>query len=311
MNKLPLLNYVELHLDPRTSLSKSCLLTCKELELDERNYIGYEVQSVDLAAKEHKSERHLKLHPFGKVPVLVTDRITLYEGQAILRYLATHIPPRCPSGREVHLIPRNPHLKAQMNKLMSICPSYFKPAWFPMYKELVLKKRYNSPDPVDEKTVQQSMEDTAGVLDVLEMEMRRTKGGYFCGKNVSLCDLYLFPELLCLEEALKFDELLQGRPFLGAWFRRMTDRRSWQKVSKYNIKIGHKYERWRVRDHHDSDNMGKRGWNAAGCKKLKPPQGMTWEEAYGDKKVESPNVEVTTQEAKEQPPQEEKQEPPK
>jgi len=302
MDKLPLLNYVELHLDPRTSLSKSLLLTCKELELDERNDIGYELQSVDLAAKEHKSERHLKLHPFGKVPVLVTDKITLYEGQAILRYLATHIPSKCPSGRVVHLIPKNHTLKAQMNKLMSICPSYFKPAWFPMYKELVLKKRYNSPDPVDEKIVEQSLRDTASVLDVLEMEMRRTSGGYFCGSNVSLCDLYLFPEFLCLEEALKFDDLLQGRPFLGAWFRRMTDRRSWQKVSKYNIKIGHKYERWRVRDHHDSSNMGKRGWNAAGCKKLKPPPGMTWEEAYGDNKTESPGIEEKVVEAKDETP---------
>jgi len=248
MSTSPKVTYVEIHLDPRTSLSKTMLLACKELELDERNDLRYVLRTVDLASKEHKSGRHLALHPFGKIPVMVTNLITLYEGQAILRYLANYIPPKCPSGRTVRLIPANHALRAQMDKLMSICPGYFKPAWFPMYKELVLKKRYASKDPVDEKVVEKSVRDTAAVLEVLELEMGKTTGGYFCGNDVSICDMYLFPEFLCLEGAGKWDELFHGKPLLNSWFQRMKARESYKKIIKYNIRIGHKYPEWRVCD---------------------------------------------------------------
>jgi len=248
MSSSPKVTYVEIHLDPRTSLSKTMLLACKELELDERNDLKYVLRTLDLASKEHKSGRHLELHPFGKIPVLVTNSITLYEGQAILRYLANYIPPKCPSGRVVRLIPANHALRAQMDKVMSICPSYFKPAWFPMYKELVLKKRYASKDPVDTKLVEKSVQDTAAVLAILELEMGKTNGGYFCGNNVSICDLYLFPEFLCLEGAGKYDLLLQDKPLLKSWYQRMKARESWHKINKYDMKIGHKYPGWLVCD---------------------------------------------------------------
>merc|ERR1719285_535016 len=241
-------SYVEFHLDPRTSLSKTMLLACKELELDDRSDVQYVLRTVDLASKEHKSDRHIKLHPFGKVPVLVTNEATLYEGQAILRYLATSFPSKCPSGRIVHLIPEDRLMESQMNKLMSICPSYFKPAWFPMYKELVLKKRYASKDPVDKAVVEKSVRDTGAVLEVLEKEMGSINGGFFCGSQVSIVDLYLFPEFLCLEGAGKFDELFEGKPLLRAWYQRMVARESYQKIIKYECKIGHRYPPWTVSD---------------------------------------------------------------
>jgi len=253
----PEVKRVEVHLDPRTSLSKTMLLACKELELDDRSDLVYELRTVNLAGKEHKSDQHLRLHPFGKIPVLVTDKTTLYEGQAILRFLADAIPPKCPSGKVVHLVPKDIPSKAQMDKLMSICSSYFKPAWFPMYKELVLKKRYASTEPADEVVVAKSVQDTARVLGVLEMEMGKFSGSYFCGHEVTLCDLYLFPEFLCLDGAGKIDELLKDKPLLHEWYQRMEQRNSYQTVTKYPLRIGHKFPSWRV-SHAKSMDSGEK-----------------------------------------------------
>ena len=36
---------------------------------------------------ESKSEAHLRRHPFGRVPAIQHGNFTLYETQAILRYL--------------------------------------------------------------------------------------------------------------------------------------------------------------------------------------------------------------------------------
>merc|ERR1719433_890129 len=83
----------------------------------------------------------MKLQPFGKVPVLQTDEVTIYECEAIIRYLSAHIP----GGKR--LVPKHHFVKAQMDKLLSIYHSYFKPSFFPIYNELVLKKRYGRGDP--------------------------------------------------------------------------------------------------------------------------------------------------------------------
>lgn len=48
----------------------------------------YDLIDVDLVNGEHQTERFLKLNPFGQVPVLVDDNVTLADSTAILVYLA-------------------------------------------------------------------------------------------------------------------------------------------------------------------------------------------------------------------------------
>jgi glutathione S-transferase len=50
--------------------------------------VPYAWISVDLMKGEHKSPGYLTLNPFGQVPVLTDDNITVADAQAILVYLA-------------------------------------------------------------------------------------------------------------------------------------------------------------------------------------------------------------------------------
>src|SRR3954469_3896765 len=60
-----------------------------------------------------KSPEHLARHPFGRVPVLEHDGFSLYETQAILRYLDRALP-------NPALTPADPRRAARMDQLMNI-----------------------------------------------------------------------------------------------------------------------------------------------------------------------------------------------
>src|SRR6266568_8481719 len=60
-----------------------------------------------------KSPEHLARHPFGRIPVLEHDGFSLYETQAILRYLDRVLPSPA-------LTPADPRRAARMDQVMNI-----------------------------------------------------------------------------------------------------------------------------------------------------------------------------------------------
>jgi glutathione S-transferase len=50
--------------------------------------VPFELVTVDFAKGEHKSEKHMKMQPFGKVPALEDDGFILFESRAIAKYIA-------------------------------------------------------------------------------------------------------------------------------------------------------------------------------------------------------------------------------
>ncbi len=49
--------------------------------------VEYELITIDFAKAENKSEKYLKLQPFGKIPVLEDDGFILFESRAIAKYI--------------------------------------------------------------------------------------------------------------------------------------------------------------------------------------------------------------------------------
>ncbi len=93
------------------------------------NFSNY-VQSVLLALREKGAEyelvpppsalkepAHMALHPWGKIPVALTDSGPLYETTAILRWIDTALPGRA-------LMPADPLAAARAEQWMSAITSY-------------------------------------------------------------------------------------------------------------------------------------------------------------------------------------------
>ena len=99
----------KVHTVPGSPFARAVLATLEEKET------AYTVVAV--APGTLKSEAHLALHPFGRVPVLEHDGFRLYETQAILRYLDRIRP--APS-----LTPANAQAAAGMDWVMNISDWY-------------------------------------------------------------------------------------------------------------------------------------------------------------------------------------------
>ncbi|MBK7973947.1 MAG: glutathione S-transferase family protein [Deltaproteobacteria bacterium] len=76
---------IQIYGSPRSSAGR-CYWLLEELGL------AYRRQPLDMRAKEHKSERYLRLNPTGKVPCLVDGELTIWESMAINQYLVDEYP---------------------------------------------------------------------------------------------------------------------------------------------------------------------------------------------------------------------------
>ena len=74
--------------------------------LYEKN-VPYEFVAINFSVGDHKSEKHMQLHPFGKVPVLDDDGFILFESRAIAKYIAAKY-----ASQGTPLLPAESDLKA-------------------------------------------------------------------------------------------------------------------------------------------------------------------------------------------------------
>src|ERR1035438_9175029 len=93
------------HTIPGSPFARAVLATLEE------KGAPYRVSPV--APGTFRSPEHLARHPFGRVPVLEHDGFTIYETQAILRYLDRVLP--APA-----LTPADPRAAARMDQAMNV-----------------------------------------------------------------------------------------------------------------------------------------------------------------------------------------------
>src|SRR5262249_55080782 len=86
-----------------------------EMGLHEKG-AAYRLQAISLG--ETKSEAYLKKNPFGRVPLFEHGDFSLYETQAILRYLDDVFP-------EPPFEPADARAAARMNQIIGINVGYF------------------------------------------------------------------------------------------------------------------------------------------------------------------------------------------
>ena len=169
---------------------------------------------------EHKRPEHLRLHPFGKVPVLDDDGFVLYETRAIGSYLDAKLAgPR--------LVPEGARERARMEQWINVADSYFSPLAHSMIVELVFR-RFLGGD-ANQATIAAGRAGIGTALDVIDAALAST--AYLAGDNVSLADIHWMPYLDYLTR-IGEGEPIEHRANVMRWWSRMSERPSWQRVAR-------------------------------------------------------------------------------
>ncbi len=174
---------------------------------------GAAFRVTGLAPGAHKTEPHLSRHPFGKMPVLEHDDFTLYETQAILRYLERALP-------SPPLIPEEPRDAARMDQVMGISDWYL----FQGVNVVIIFQRIVGPRLMgltpDEAAIAASMPRAHTVF--AELSRLLGKKEYLVSQRMSLADLIVAPHMDFLSQTPEWSALTQGRSNLVDWLGRMN-----------------------------------------------------------------------------------------
>ena len=174
--------------------------------------------SYEFVPLTYRSPEHLKLHPFGKMPVLQHGTNFIYETLAIAHYLDTAFAgPR--------LQPPQPLAQARVLQWVSIINAYVFPTMNRFTKERLVKPAMGFE--VDREFVANAKEPLFLQLQLIDEAV--AKGGYLVGKTPTIADSFLLPHLLFFTRTPEGKVLITKTPAAAAWLKRMMERPSYRK----------------------------------------------------------------------------------
>ena len=175
-----------------------------------------------------KVEPHTLRHPFGRIPVLEHEGFTLYETQAIVRYLDRVVP-------DPALTPTDPKSAARMDQVMNVCDWYlFQGVGTVIAFQRIVGPRLMGLTP-DEAAIAQCMPKAHTVFR--ELSRLLGENSYFVGDRVTLADLMVAPQLDFFVQTPEWAPLSAATPNLVAWLARMNERpcmkqTTWERVAE-------------------------------------------------------------------------------
>ena len=169
-----------------------------------------------IAPRESKGEAHLKRHPFGRVPAFQHGDFSLYETQAILRYIDDVFP-------DPPFEPSDPCAVARMNQIIGINDWYF----FPKVAAEIVGRRIIGPVLLGMTTDETAVAAAVPMGRVCIAELDRLLGAqpFLVGDAISIADLMLAPQLDFFAATPEGKAMLRGTG-LETWLKRMNARPS-------------------------------------------------------------------------------------
>jgi len=172
--------------------------------------LAYERVTLNLAKKDQKRPEHLRLNPYGKVPVIDDDGKVLFESCIINEYLDEKYP-------NPPLMPKDPYLRGRGRILVDYGLNYLHEPYWTLRNEFFFKKEAER-DPV---VVDGQRHTLKGLLQYLEDALGDKP--YFLGE-FSLTDIDLWPRFGRMEDYGVLPAASLAR--LSGWVRRMKERPS-------------------------------------------------------------------------------------
>ena len=177
--------------------------------------VAHERVEVNPFAADMPAE-YLKLHPFGRVPVLVHDGFALYETGAITRYVD-----RAFSGPALQ--PTDPKRLARMDQIVGVADAY---AYWPLVRQVFVHDvvRPHRGTAGDAAELDKGLADSGKVLDALEA--LAAPDTWLTGPDISLADFHLGAMVAYFAQSPRGAALLTVRPRLSTWWQRFKARPS-------------------------------------------------------------------------------------
>jgi glutathione S-transferase len=181
----------------------------------EEKQVAYEF--VELSMDVVKEPAHLARHPFGRIPAFEHGGFSLYETQAILRYVDRAFPG--PS-----LQPADPRREARMNQLMNIVDWYVFPSMSAVisWERLIVPRLFGRPG--DEAKIAAAVPQVQ--LCVREIERLMDGNVFLADDRPTLADLMLAPHLDYFSMTPEGQTALAPHQRLRNWQQRMATRDS-------------------------------------------------------------------------------------
>jgi glutathione S-transferase len=211
LNKEIAMSEFTVHSVPGSPFGRAVLATLEEK--------GAAYRFAPVAPGTMRAPEHLARHPFGRVPVLEHNGFSLYESQAILRYLDRVLP-------TPGLTPGDPRAAARMDQAMNVNDWYL----FQGVANVITFHRVVGPRLMglapDEAAIEAAMPKAHAVFT----ELARLLGEqpYFAGDAVSLADLLIAPQLAFFTQTPEWSVLSAPLANMVAWLARMEARPSFQ-----------------------------------------------------------------------------------
>ena len=164
--------------------------------------IDYQYKQVNLLEKEGQAPEYLALHPAGKIPAIKDGEFSLFESNAICKYLV--------KKENSDLYPNKLEAEARVDQWMDFTSFHLGNAIGKVTFNRVFAPRFNME--VNEASIAEGEEFLARFLPVVEAQIKTT--GNLAGKDFSLADISLLATLDPVEVA---EVSLTDYPSVAAW----------------------------------------------------------------------------------------------
>jgi len=169
----------------------------------------------DFVPLAYRSPEHLKLHPFGKMPVLQHGDYFLYESLAIAHYID-----RAFGGPALQ--PADVRGQAEVLRWISIVNAYVFPVMNRFMKERIVRPLYGGKG--DAEFIASAREPLLQQMALIDSTVAAK--GFLAGRDITLADSFLLPHLLFFRFTPEGGALIERHADARAWLTRMMERRS-------------------------------------------------------------------------------------
>src|SRR5580658_4295233 len=173
--------------------------------------LTFDLVQVDLIHGEHRKPDFVRLNPFGRVPVLVDEDVTIYDSTVINEYLEDEYP-------EPPVLP--PVGSSAMRSRARLFEDFADTSFTPQVGQLIAEA--SKPEAERDQTRLNRLHHLVErALDYLEQQLQ---GQQFLAGDFSVADIGFAPRLLVLKDI--GIEAGQNRANVDGWLRRLIERPS-------------------------------------------------------------------------------------